>query len=498
VKREFLLNILLLVFINLLIKPFFIFGIDLEVQNRTGEAYGLYFTLLSFAYIFQIVSDFGIQIFNNRHVSHHPHLVGKYFPNLLALKVLLSAAYVILSLAAAALSGFRWPALQLLFVLLFNQVLVQAILFLRSYVSGLGHYRLDSFFSSLDKLLMLFTGAWLLWRTPRPAPLSVVDFALSQTAALLITVAVVWWALRVLVRVSVRPSWLGNWRMGRPAVLLLLRQSLPYALAVLLMSAYTRLDGVLVERLLPDGPAHAEVYAGAYRLLDAANMLGFLFASLLLPMFARLLGRGEPVRPLVSLSFKLIWAGSVTLAAAVCFGRRELIELMMPERASAYRWDTLGVLIWTFVPVSSTYIFATLLTAGQRLRQMNRFFIAAIVLDVALNLALVPRFQALGSAVVTLSTQTFIALCMIGLAARHFDLRSGTAGVARIAGFGLLVVAADWLIFEWAALPWPWDFAAALGAGPVFMVLLGMVDLRKLKGVLKKEDAGSRLRRGAD
>jgi O-antigen/teichoic acid export membrane protein len=428
VKREFLLNILLLVFINLLIKPFFIFGIDLEVQNRTGEAYGLYFTLLSFAYIFQIVSDFGIQIFNNRHVSHHPHLVGKYFPNLLALKVLLSAAYVILSLAAAALSGFRWPAL-------------------------------------------------------------------------LITVAVVWWALRVLVRVSVRPSWLGNWRMGRPAVLLLLRQSLPYALAVLLMSAYTRLDGVLVERLLPDGPAHAEVYAGAYRLLDAANMLGFLFASLLLPMFARLLGRGEPVRPLVSLSFKLIWAGSVTLAAAVCFGRRELIELMMPERASAYRWDTLGVLIWTFVPVSATYIFATLLTAGQRLRQMNRFFIAAIVLDVALNLALVPRFQALGSAVVTLSTQTFIALCMIGLAARHFDLRSGAAGVARIAGFGLLVVAADWVIFEWAALAWPWDFAAALAAGPVFMILLGMVDLRRLKGIFKKEDAGaagSRLRRGPD
>ena len=33
-NREFLLNILFLVLINLLIKPFFIFGIDLTVQNR--------------------------------------------------------------------------------------------------------------------------------------------------------------------------------------------------------------------------------------------------------------------------------------------------------------------------------------------------------------------------------------------------------------------------------------------------------------------------------
>ena len=40
-NREFILNILLLVFINLLIKPFFIFGIDLTVQNRVGEDYGL-------------------------------------------------------------------------------------------------------------------------------------------------------------------------------------------------------------------------------------------------------------------------------------------------------------------------------------------------------------------------------------------------------------------------------------------------------------------------
>lgn len=36
-KKEFLFNIILLVLINLLIKPLFIFGIDLGVQNRLGE-----------------------------------------------------------------------------------------------------------------------------------------------------------------------------------------------------------------------------------------------------------------------------------------------------------------------------------------------------------------------------------------------------------------------------------------------------------------------------
>jgi tripartite ATP-independent transporter DctM subunit len=48
------------------------------------------------------------------------------------------------------------------------------------------------------------------------------------------------------------------------------------------MFAYTRLDAVLLERMA--GPAHADVYASAFRLLEACNMLGYLFASLLLPM----------------------------------------------------------------------------------------------------------------------------------------------------------------------------------------------------------------------
>ncbi|MEZ4982584.1 MAG: hypothetical protein R2769_13575 [Saprospiraceae bacterium] len=44
-QREFNLNIIMLVAINLLIKPFFIFGIDRTVQNVVGTSeYGMYFT----------------------------------------------------------------------------------------------------------------------------------------------------------------------------------------------------------------------------------------------------------------------------------------------------------------------------------------------------------------------------------------------------------------------------------------------------------------------
>jgi O-antigen/teichoic acid export membrane protein len=475
VNREFLLNMLFLVFINLLIKPFFIFGIDLRVQNTVPEhEYGLYFTLLSFAYLFQILCDFGIQSFTNRHISRHPQLMPKYFPNLLALKILLSAFYLLIApLFAWLLFGYGAKEISLLIILLFNQALVQMILFLRSNVSGLGHYRTDSFLSSLDKLLMLFTCGILLWGLP--AWIRVETFALAQTAALVLTLILVFGWLRQKITFSIRPSWVKNWRAGRPALWYLFRQSLPYALAILLMTAYTRLDPILLERLLPDGKYHAEVYAGAYRLLDACNMFGYLFASLLLPMFARQLREspdGADLQPLVSLSFRLIWAASITLAAAVSMSSDHLVELMMPDRVSEYRWHTLGILIWTFVPVGVIYIFSTLLTADEQVQQLNRFFATGIALNVGLNLLLVPHYQATGSAIATLSTQSFIAASALVLSLRRFKWKNMDRLAVRILLFGLIVPWADWQIATRTHWHWQVQFSLMLAVGGAGCVLL--------------------------
>jgi O-antigen/teichoic acid export membrane protein len=481
VKREFLFNIILLVFINLLIKPLFIFGIDLGVQNSMGDQYGLYFALLNLTYLSQIINDFGIQSFNNRHISQHPHLLPKYFPNLLAIKALLSLSYVILTLLVAWFAlGYGWDILPLLLVLLVNQVLVQLILFLRSNISGLGHYRTDSLLSALDKLLMLITCGAILWASV--LPLTLMSFALAQTMALLATVVVVFVVLRRLATFSVRPSWSENWRAGRPALLSLFRQSLPYALVVLLMFAYTRLDAVLLERLA--GAAHADVYAGAFRLLEACNMFGYLFASLLLPMFARLIKLREPVAPLVSMSFKLIWAGSVTLTMAIFFAREDLLRWMMPLRASDYRFDVLGVLIWAFIPVSVTYIFSTLLTARQLMMKMNRFFLMGIAIDVALNLLLIPHWQAFGSAVAAVVTQVFISGAMVWLSIRAFGFRPRLGALIQIVGFAIFIGVSDFFIFEKTSMGWGLQFVVALSLGLVGLVLFQLVDLKKARKVI--------------
>jgi len=85
-QRKFLRNLALVLVLNLLIKPFWIFGIDRTVQNTVGaEEYGFYFAVFNFSFLFYILLDFGITTFNNKNIAQNNHLLGKHFSNIIAL-----------------------------------------------------------------------------------------------------------------------------------------------------------------------------------------------------------------------------------------------------------------------------------------------------------------------------------------------------------------------------------------------------------------------------
>jgi len=471
-KREFLLNILLLLGLNLLVKPFYIFGIDRTVQNEVGaEAYGLYFAFFNLAMLLQIALDFGIQNFNNRAISQHRQLIGKYFPNLLLLKLALSWVYLGLVLAVAALLGYRLEEWTLLIWVLVVQILNSFVLFLRSNLSGLGFYRTDSLLSALDRFLLIGIAGLLLFHPTRTMAFRVEWLVYAQALSLALTALTAFWLLR-----KHLPKLRFRWKT--PLAVWFLRNSAPFALVILLMTLYTRMDAVMLERILPDGKREAGIYASAYRLLDAANMLGYLFATLLLPMFARMLKSREPVRPLVETSFQLIMAGAWALSLGIFFYRQE-IAFWLYDEATPYWGEVLGWLMFSFVAVSGSYIFGTLLTAKGRMGPMNRLFIVGIALNAGLNLLLIPEYKAWGAAVATLATQSLVFLAQVWLSKRMLGVSPGMGMALRQLGFALCAGALFFVAHRWGALAWQLNFLLALlGCGALaalFRMLPGKV-----------------------
>lgn len=415
-QKKFLSNLLLIVVLNLLVKPFFILGIDAEVQNRVGEAiYGNYFSLLNFSFLLNILLDVGLTNYNAKNIAQHPHLVANHFGKILGLRFSLFILYASFTLAAGWLIGYSGHEYYLLFLLMINQFLVAIVQFSRSNFAGLHLFKTDAIISILDRLILILICSALLWTNWFGGELKIEWFVYAQTVA---------YGLSAIVSLMLLYTTIGRIKLKIKKVfsLYILRQSFPYALLILLMMMYSRIDAVMLERLLSNGDAAAGIYAQGFRLLDAVNMFALLFAGLLLPIFARLLKDRMALNDMTAMAFRLLFGISLIVGLTCYLFQYELIELRYPgstHEASV----TFGFLILSFIPVAITYVFGTLLTANGNLRQLNQMALGGVVLNVVLNAILIQLYGVRGAAIATLVTQGLTALIQMWVAFRIFKFK---------------------------------------------------------------------------
>lgn len=478
-KRKFVTNLFLLLLLNGLIKPFWIFGIDRTVQNVVGaESYGLYFSLFNFSLVLNMFLDLGITNFNNRNMARHSHLLRKYLGNLVSLKFLLAIGYALVSLSLALLIGYDRQQFHLLFFLIVSQFLASFTLFLRSNISGLHLFRTDSLLSVLDRVLMIVLCSALLFTNWFGGNFTIAWFVYAQTLAYLMAALV---TFVVLLRYSGRV----RLNFDRRLFVVFIRKSWPFALLILLMSIYFRTDAVLLERLLPEtGKEQVGIYAQAFRLMDAFTMLGVLFAGLLLPMFSRMIKQGEKVGQLVQLAFLLIMVPSVLMGVAANVFGLEIMQLLYHEHTEISA-PMLGLLMAGFAGNSASYIFGTLLTANGSLKQLNGLAAGGMAVNIGLNLLLIPRFGALGAAWVCLFTQLLMAAAQLLLAVRIFRFQLNWVLILKLTGFLLFSVLAAkvlHLMGNWLA-----GIALFALAGLVYASLVKLIDLKALFLLFKNE-----------
>lgn len=414
-KRKFITSLILLLSLNLIVKPFWIFGIDRTVQNVVGASeYGLFFALFNLSILLNIVLDFGLTNFNNREISRHSQLLPRYFSSMFVIKLMMAVVYFVVSFTLAIFVGYGGRQLWVLGFLAFNQFLSSFILYLRSNISGLQLFKTDSVVSVVDRVFMIILCGFLLWG-PYRHQFKIEWFVYAQTLAYIITAllsfAIVW-----------TKSAFFKPKFDRIFFMVIFKQSYPYAILVLLMSIYYRVDGVMLERLLPEGSLHSGVYAQAFRLLDAANMIPFLFASLLLPIFSRMIKIDESIAPLLRFAFNMLMALSIPLALACVLFRKPIMDTLYVHHA-AESSVVLAILMVSFIFISLSYIFGTLLTANGSLKQLNIISFIGVVLNLTLNLFLIPSFKVVGAAMASLATQAFMAIMQTVVSIKTFKIK---------------------------------------------------------------------------
>jgi len=479
-KRKFITNLLLLLFLNVLIKPFWIFGIDRHVQNLVGvESYGLYFSLLSFSMLLNILLDLGITNYNNKNIAQHHQLMKKHISNIVGLKFLLAGIYAMICIVTSLIIGYTGIQLYLLMFLIFNQFLISFTFYLRSNISGLHLFRTDSLLSVLDRSLMIIICSVLLFTNITHHVFKIEWFVYAQTVAYLIACFL---TLIVVLAHTGKLKLYFDWRF----FIVFLRKSYPYAILVLLMSFYNRLDTVMIERLLPDpyGKVQAGTYAQAFRLLEAVSMFGALFAGLLLPIFARMIRKKEEIGSMVQLSFLLLFVPAIIISFSTGFYNIELMQLMYVNNIELSA-SILQILMISFLGIATTYIFGTLLTANGSIRQLNWMALAGMGLNIGLNLLLIPKMQAMGSAWASLTTQLFTAVVQTILAVIILKLTINYQVIGKLILFTGFVFLAG--MFSKQINNWYIGYFVMIAGSMVFAFTIKLINLKALTEIIRNE-----------
>lgn len=442
-QKKFVGSLALLLFVNFLVKPVWIFGIDLEVQNQVGaESYGLYAAMLSFVMIFNIILDLGLAHYSNREIAQDPKSLARHFSELFLLKLSLGGFYLLVALILGYFMGYWSQNVQVLMWLSLAQIFSSALFFLRSHLAGLHLFKWDAFFSVLDKTLMVLLAGYFLYFSS--GGISIELFAFLQAisfgfSALLATALILWKVpyFKPHFKIQKFKSRLGS--------------SLPYALLIFLMALYTRVDSVMLQQLV--GEQETGIYAQAFRLLDALNQPAYLFSVILLPIFATIFAKGESVSDLAKLAFVLIYVMSLSIALASFYESDALMAALYVEH-SASSSTLLEFLIFSSLAFGTTYVFGTMLTAKGSLLLLNRIAFGGFLLNIILNGILIPGYGAKGAAIATLSTQSLSAIAQAVYSFRLAQIKWGAAFFLRFSIFSIQAVIVASLIHHY--LDWEW------------------------------------------
>jgi O-antigen/teichoic acid export membrane protein len=387
-----------LIVLNLVVKPVWIFAIDRKVQVMVGyEAYGSYFAMLNLSFVLLFVADAGLTNLLNQRLAHQSPVHPR---QLLFVKCFLLLLYAFTAFLIAWIS--RITEWEIFVYIILVQALTSLFVFLRGTITARQYFTADAWFSVIDKTLMIIFCGSILY-TGLFGNISIEVFLQVQ---LLCTAVAVASALFFIFRRQVMGS--GQ----REAAISMARNMAPFALIILLMSVHYRIDGFLLERMHPRGPGEAGIYAAAYRLLDAGNMIGFLAASFLVPFIARHRNDLPSVREVVLKTRHGLLVFAIGLSGfAVAFA--PWIERLLYHNGLAYNALVLQCTIAVLPAYYLVHVYGSILTATSRFRLFISILSVGAALNLVLNIWLIPLYGALGCSIAALASQYISGLLLL-------------------------------------------------------------------------------------
>ncbi|MDO8626336.1 MAG: flippase [Candidatus Magasanikbacteria bacterium] len=360
------------------------------------ENTGQYFFALAFASVFAVVADFGMGPILTREMARTPERSERYVNNLLLSKLLFGAVAFIFIIGFANLLNYG-SALKLLIymagVTMFFDNL-QTVFY--STFRAHKNLKVEAVGLVVSQFLTLCFGTVaLLSRAP------LVYLIASYTAASLIMVC--YGAYMVKTRLHLKLNFEFDWSILR----FFLKYSWAFAAAAILSRLYAYTDSIFISKILP--PAHLGWWSVPYKIAFAWQFIPVAVATSLYPVFSRHFKDVEKIRETFIKAWRYLFMVVFPLALGIIAVARPLVlKLYGAEFEPSI--IVLQVLMLSLIFGFLSFISGAVLNASNRQNTQTVLMGVALIVNVILNLLLLPRYGLVGAAWAALATNIILTV----------------------------------------------------------------------------------------
>ncbi len=373
------------------------------IARHLGDInFGKYSFAFAFTSLFVILSNFGLHTLALREIARDKKLAPKYLGNIFPIKIILSI--VVFGLIVVTINLLNYPSDTKLAVYIMGLYIIMTS-FTQFHISvfrAFEQMEYEALTTVLGRVVLLSLGLIVLFSGGGLIAIIFV-FLIGAIFEAVFT-------LSLLTRrfVKFRLQWDIKFLKH------LMKKALPFGLAGIFGVIYFRIDMVMLSAM--KGDAAVGWYSAAYRLLEGVVFIPAFFAASLFPVMSKFFVSSRS-------SLKLYYSKSVEyllfIAIPLVIGTTILADKIIVflygiEYANSI--IALKVLIWAVFFIFLNYIMGTVLVSinRERLNLVNSGF--CVLLNISLNLFLIPSLSYVGASIATIITEAslfIISFCFI-------------------------------------------------------------------------------------
>ena len=355
------------------------------------ERYGTIAFALAFTSIFGVVTDLGINTLTIREVARNKNSATTFLGNLLLIKSILVIITVAFIVVAVNLTGHDWIEIDVTYLISISIILSAFNGAFNSLFQAFERIEFISIGSVLSNISMLLGAGYAISQG-----FGVIGFAciyiFSSTLGLAYTLFV---ANRLHLTHALQ--------IDREMIWPMMKEALPFGITALSGMIYTYADSIMLSSL--KGNEVVGWYNAPYRLMLMMLFIPNVINVVIFPVMSRYFTSSPSFLKLIYtkyLKFMLILSLPLGMGTTLIADKIILFVFGVGFENSIV---ALKIIIWTIVLTFIGAAFARLLESVNQQRIITKISMICMVVNVLLNILLIPKFSYIGSSFVTVVTE---------------------------------------------------------------------------------------------